>query len=65
MTKNKALADDKLYIAKVFGFAFDRVENIAGKGENGGYQHCLPFPECFQNSFSFNDAKSWDCVVKG
>ena len=29
-------------------FIFDRVENIAGKGENAGYQHFLLFPECFQ-----------------
>ena len=26
----------------------DRVENIAGKGENAGYQHFLLFPQCFQ-----------------
>ena len=25
-----------------------RVENIAGKGENAGYQHFLLFPQCFQ-----------------
>ena len=25
-----------------------RVENIVGKGENAGYQHFLPFPQCFQ-----------------
>ena len=24
------------------------VENIAGKGENAGYQHFLLFPQCFQ-----------------
>ena len=24
--------------------AFDRVENIKGKGENAGYQHFLLFP---------------------
>ena len=29
------------------------VENIAGKGENAGYQHFLLFPQCFQKaSFS-------------
>ena len=32
---------------------FDRVENIAGKGENAGYQHFLLFSQCFQKaSFS-------------
>ena len=30
-----------------------RVENIVGKEENAGYQHCLLFPQCFQKaSFS-------------
>ena len=30
-----------------------RVENIVEKGENAGYQHFLPFPQCFQKpSFS-------------
>ena len=29
-------------------FAFDRVENIVGKGENAAYQHFLLFPQCFQ-----------------
>ena len=29
---------------------FDRVENIVGKGENDGYQHFLPFPQCFQEA---------------
>ena len=26
------------------------VENIVGKGENGGYQRFLLFPQCFQNA---------------
>ena len=29
-------------------FKFGRVENIAGKGENAGYQDFLLFPRCFQ-----------------
>ena len=34
-------------------FVFGRVENIAGKGENAGYQHFLLFAQCFQKaSFS-------------
>ena len=28
-------------------FVLRRVENIAGKGENAGYQHYLLFPQCF------------------
>ena len=32
--------------------AFDRVENIVGKGENAnaGYQHFLLFPQCFEKA---------------
>ena len=30
---------------------FNRVENIAGKGENAGYKHFLLFPLCFQKPF--------------
>ena len=33
---------------------FDRVENIAGKGENAGYQHFLLFTQCFEKA-SFPD----------
>ena len=33
-------------------YVFDRAENIVGKGENAGYQHCLLFPQCFQEAFS-------------
>ena len=29
-------------------FVLDWVRNIVGKGENTGYQHFLPFPQCFQ-----------------
>ena len=32
-------------------FVFDRVENIARKGENAGYQHFLLFPQCLQKAF--------------
>ena len=39
---------------------FDRVENIAGKGENAGYQHFLLFPQCFKKD-SFPDASK--CVI--
>ena len=40
-------------MTEISKFAFDRVENIAGKGENAGYQHFLLFPQCFQKaSFS-------------
>ena len=43
----KAFADDKINVAKMARSSFNRVENIAGKGENAGYQHFLLFPQCF------------------
>ena len=43
LTKFKAFADDKLNVAKVMIYVFDRVENIVGKGENAVYQHFLLF----------------------
>ena len=47
MTKLKAFADDKLIIAEMTDFLFDRAENTVGKGENAGLQHFLIFPQCF------------------
>ena len=44
VTKLKAFANNKLKITLMFGLAFDRAENIMGKGENAGYQHFLLFP---------------------
>ena len=52
-SKWKAFADVKINMGKMAEFVFDRVENIAGKGENAGYQHFLLFPQCFPKaSFS-------------
>ena len=47
LTKLKAFADDKLNVAKMTTFLFDRAENIVGKGENAGDQHFLLFLQCF------------------
>ena len=47
-SKFKASADDNLKVVKMMIYVFDRVENIAGKGENAAYQHFLLFPQCFQ-----------------
>ena len=44
VNKFKALADDKINVAQMMIFVFDRVENIVGKGENAGHQHFLLFP---------------------
>ena len=59
--KLKAFADDKVNAAQKMKFAFGRIENIAGKGENAGYQHFLLFLQCFQKASSSNVSK----VVNG
>ena len=48
-SKLKAIADYKIKVAQKLKFSLERVENIMGKGEkfNAGYQHFLPFPQCF------------------
>ena len=38
-------------VAKLMAFAYDRGEDIVGKGENAGYQHFLLFPQCFRKAF--------------
>ena len=40
-TKFKAFADDKLNVAKIVIYFFDRVENIMGKGENAVFKRLL------------------------
>ena len=45
-TKLKEFADDKLIVAKMMIFHFDRVKTV-GNGENTGYQHFLLFAQCF------------------
>ena len=42
----KAFVDDKLRVTKMMRLDSEWMENIAGKGENVGYQHILLFP-CF------------------
>ena len=44
----KAFADEKMNLNKKLKLVLQRVENIAGKGENADNQHFLLFPECFQ-----------------
>ena len=48
--KLKAFADDRINVAQMMISAFDRAENIVGKGENAGYQHFLLFPHCFRKA---------------
>ena len=58
-SKFKAFTDDKSNGIGKLKPVLGRVENMVGKGENAGYQHFLPFPQCFQNA-SFLGS---DCVV--
>ena len=44
MSRFTEFADSGLNVFKLIGFAFERVENIMGKGENDGYQHFLSMP---------------------
>ena len=57
LPKLKAFADDKLNITENIKVVFYRIENIAGKEENAGYQHFLLFPQCFQKAFSSSASK--------
>ena len=54
-----ALADNKLNVTEKLQFVLGRVENIAGKGENAGYQHFLLFPQCFQKCPFSRSLKVW------
>ena len=49
-SKLKTFADDKVELAQMMIFVFDKVENIVGKGANAGYQHFLLFLQCFQKA---------------
>ena len=54
VAKLKALADNKLNVAKMTISLFDKVENTVGKGGNDGYQHFLLFQQCFPTPSSLN-----------
>ena len=64
VTKLRAFAGNKINVAQMMIFVFDRVENIVGKGENAGYQHFLLFPTMFSKCFFLGVVKSPDCEVK-
>ena len=64
LPKDKILDLSKFQLKKLEFVLGRALENIVGKGENAGYQHCLLFPQCFQK-LSFPEMLSRDCVVKG
>ena len=47
-SKIKAPADGTINMTQKLKVVLRHVENILGKGENGGWQHFLLFPRCFQ-----------------
>ena len=49
-SKSKAFADNKIHVTSKLKFVLEKVDNIAGIGENAGYQHFLLFPQCFENA---------------
>ena len=52
-SKLREFAGYKLNLVEKLKFVLGRVGNIAGKGENAGFQHFLLSPHCFQKaSFS-------------
>ena len=57
-SKLKALANDKLNVAKMTISVFDSVENTLRKGENAGYQHFLLFSQCFPKPSSSGPLKT-------
>ena len=42
----------RMKVVQMMKFVSERVETIAGKGENAGYQYFLLFPQSFQKPFS-------------
>ena len=50
LSKLEAFADNKIHLNQKQNF-LRRIENIEEKGENGGYQHFLRFPQCFQKAY--------------
>ena len=46
-----ATSDNCISVTVKLNFDLGRVENIAKKGENAGYQHFLLFPQCFEKAF--------------
>ena len=61
-TKLKAFADDELNETKMIVSAFDRVENIVGKGKKLLVQAISPFPTMVLKGFFPRRVKRCHCV---
>ena len=64
-SKLKAHADDKIIVTRKQKFLLGMVENIAGKGENAGYQHFLLFPTMFPKNLLYQGRKKSGLCGKG
>ena len=64
-TELKVFADDNLNVTKMIISAFDRVENIVGKGEILLVQAISPFPTMFSKGFFPRLVKRCHCVEMG
>ena len=61
LPKFKTFADDISNVTQNIKVVFHTIENIVGKKENAGYQHFLPFPQCFQKAFYSSVSKVVIC----
>ena len=50
MSNLKGFADDKINETRKLNLILGRIKNIAGKGENAGYQDFLQLQQCFQKA---------------
>ena len=51
LSKSKAFAEDKFYVAQILESVFERIENMMEIGENAGSQHFFLFSIVFSNDF--------------
>ena len=61
--KFEAFAHHKLDVAQRLIYAFDKIENIARKGDIAGNQHFFPFPTIFSKAIPFCVVSTLDYVV--
>ena len=55
LSKLKGFADDQSFVPQMLKFPYGSLENIVGKGENGGHHHFLLFSQDFQKPFFLRD----------
>ena len=65
LSKPKASADNKFYVAQFVKVVLERTKITIGKGENVGYLEFLIYLTLFSKSFFMRVNKIRGCVVKG